>query len=282
MSTMAPWTVGGSRGCRRAGRRRARRWSGGRASRRRRRRTFSDGLGVGTRGIEGRRRNQSWRGVGRGVLVGEGVDGAEGGPCGGGVAPALGLCFAPGPGFRSSPGWPSQGEEGRGRSRGLCPLLEAPPRACRQPGRVEQRPPSSRHRCFHCSAAERMAAACCLLMACREKRETIDCRGHPARKRRMRPSVLSLDRRVVARRRAQRHRVRDRLAAFGCRRTPRPAHPKMSSTGKSSSATALAMMRSPHRSTRSRAYPSGPGPVQTETVRAATFTSHVSGMPALP
>ena len=47
----------------------------------------------------------------------------------------------------------------------------------------------------------------------------------------------------------------------GRQRTQRPAHPKMSSTARSSPATAPAAMRSPQRSTRSRAYPSGPGPV---------------------
>ena len=59
-----------------------------------------DGLGVRTGGVGVGVETSRGEVVGRGVLVGEGVDRGEGGLCGGGAAPALGLCLAPGPGFR--------------------------------------------------------------------------------------------------------------------------------------------------------------------------------------
>ena len=72
-------------------------------------------LGVRTGGV--RVGVGTYRGelVGRGVVVGEGVGLGEGGLCGGSVAPALGLCFAPGQG-RGLPGVGGfRGKQGRGR-----------------------------------------------------------------------------------------------------------------------------------------------------------------------
>ena len=60
----------------------------------------SDGRGAGTGGVGVGVETNGSEVVGRGVLVGEGVDRGEGGLCCGGVAPALGLCLAPGPGRR--------------------------------------------------------------------------------------------------------------------------------------------------------------------------------------
>ena len=59
-----------------------------------------DGLGVRTGGVGVGVETNGSEVVGRGVLVGEGVDQGEGGVCGGSVSPAVGLCLAPGPGRR--------------------------------------------------------------------------------------------------------------------------------------------------------------------------------------
>ena len=74
----------------------------------------SDGLGVRAGGVGVGVETNRGEVVGRGVLVGEGVDRGEGGLCGGGVAPALGLCLAPRP--------------GRGRRCVLRALFEPPAR----------------------------------------------------------------------------------------------------------------------------------------------------------
>ena len=82
-------------GCRRAGPRRARRWSCGRACRRSRRRAVLGWSGSAGRWRPGGVRTNRGELVGRGVHVEEGVDRGEGGLCGGSVAPAVGLCVAP-------------------------------------------------------------------------------------------------------------------------------------------------------------------------------------------
>ena len=81
-----------------------RRWSGGRrqpapapAS------SSPDGLGVGPGGVGVGFETNGSEVAGRGVLVGEGVDGGEGGRRGGSAAPALGLCLAPGPDWKWQP-----------------------------------------------------------------------------------------------------------------------------------------------------------------------------------
>ena len=85
-----------------------------------------DGLGVRTVGVGVGVETNGSEVVGRGVLVGEGVDRGEGGLCCGGVAPALGLCLAPGPCRRLAGGGGIRCEKGRGRRCVLRPLLEAP------------------------------------------------------------------------------------------------------------------------------------------------------------
>ena len=66
--------------------------------------------------------------VGRGVLVGEGVDRGEGGLCGGSVAPGHCPCLDPGPGRRLSGIGGFRWETGFGRACVLRLLFEAPPR----------------------------------------------------------------------------------------------------------------------------------------------------------
>ena len=82
----------------------------------------SDGLGAGTGGVGVGVETSRGEVVGRGVLVGEGVDRGEGGLCCGSAAPALGLCLAPGPGFRLPGVGGIRWEKGRGRRRVLGPM----------------------------------------------------------------------------------------------------------------------------------------------------------------
>ena len=80
-------------------------------------RTGGVGVGVGTNRGEV---------LGRGVLIGEGVDRGERGLCGGSAAPALGLCFESGPRLRLQAIGGFSGEEGGGCPCAVHPSFEAP------------------------------------------------------------------------------------------------------------------------------------------------------------
>ena len=80
----------------------------------------ADGLGVRPGGVGVGVETNGSKVVGRGVLVGEGVDRGEGGRRGGSASPALGLCLAPGP-DRGVAGGGFRWDAGRGRRCALGP-----------------------------------------------------------------------------------------------------------------------------------------------------------------